>query len=156
MIFQDFDLKTKKLLLLFLSLLLCWWLFFAPGTASAAEIQNEQTRVVYLSELERLDNILNQLQQRNGKLKNELTDSKTALLKFQQELTAALQELKKLQLQLAELKALSVSQKTSVQMANESLEKFAAEEKQKRLKIKAQRNFWECFAAAAVIVAVIK
>ena len=156
MVFQNLNQQEKKWLLLFLSLLLCWWLFFAPGTASAAEIQNEQTRVVYLSELERLDNILNQLQQRNGKLKNELTDSKTALLKSQQELTAALQELKKLQLQLAELKALSVSQKTSLQMANESLVKFAAEEKQKRLKIKAQRNFWECFAAAAVIVAVTK
>lgn len=154
--FQTLDQTAKKWLLLFLSVLLCWWLFSASATASAAEIQNEQTRVVYLSELDRLDNILNQLQQRNGKLKNELTDSKTALLKSQQELTAALQELKKLQLQLAELKALSVSQKTSLQMANESLAKFAAEEKQKRLKIKAQRNGWAAAAACLVVALAVK
>ena len=152
--FQTLDQTAKKWLLLFLSVLLCWWLFSASATASAAEIQNEQTRVVYLSELDRLDNILNQLQQRNGKLKNELTDSKTALLKSQQELTAALQELKKLQL--AELKALSVSQKTSLQMANESLAKFAAEEKQKRLKIKAQRNGWAAAAACLVVALAVK
>ena len=36
MIFQNLSLTEKKLLLLFLSALLCWWLFFAPGTCSAS------------------------------------------------------------------------------------------------------------------------
>ena len=36
MIFQDFDQTTKKLLLLFLSCLLAWWLLGSPATCSAS------------------------------------------------------------------------------------------------------------------------
>ena len=156
MTFKTLDLQTKKLLLLFLSLLLCWWLFFAPGTASASGTPEEQTRVVTLAELDRLDSIFSQLQQRNGKLQNELTDSRTALLKSQDELKAAQQELSRLQLQIAELKALSVNQESSLQKANESLQKVAAEEKAKRLRIKAQRNTWATACVLACIGLAIK
>ena len=89
-------------------------------------------------------------------LLNELTDSRAELLKSQAELKAAQQELKKLQLQLAELKALSVNQESSLQKANESLQKFAAEEKAKRIRIKAQRNTWEAIAACAIIAFAVK
>ena len=156
MIFQSLDRPTKKLLLLFLSLLLCWWLFSASGTCSASGIPEEQTRVITVAELDRLDSIFSQLSQDNGKLLNELTDSRTALLKSQAELKAAQQELKRLQLQLAELKALSVNQESSLQKANELLAQYAAEAKRERLRIKAQRNTWEAIAACAVIALAVK
>ena len=156
MMFQNLSLREKKWLLLFLSLLLCWWLFLASGTASASEIPEEQTRVITVAELDKLDSIFSQLSQDNGKLLNELTDSRTALLKSQADLKAAQQELKRLQLQLAELKALSVNQESSLQKANELLALYAAEEKKTRLRIKAQRNFWECFAVATVLAIAAK
>ena len=156
MIFQDFGRTEKKLLLLVLSLLFCFWLFAGSATASASGTPDPQTVTVEVSELTRLDNIFSQLSQRNGKLQNELTDSRTELLKSQEALKKAQQELKQLQLQIATLKALSVNQENSLQKVNESFKQYAEEQKRTRLRIKAQRNFWECFAAAAVIVAVAK
>ena len=156
MIFQNLSLTEKKLLLLFLSALLCWWLFFAPGTCSASGTPDPQTVTVEVSELTRLDSIFSQLSQRNGKLQNELTDSRTELLKSQEALKKARQELMQLRLQMTVLKSLSENQENSLQKVNESFKQYAEEQKRTRLRIKAQRNFWECFAAAAVIVAVAK
>lgn len=156
MIFQNLSLTEKKLLLLFLSALLCWWLFFAPGTCSASGMPEPQTVTVEVSELTRLDSIFSQLSQRNGKLQNELTDSRTELLKSQEALKKARQELMQLRLQMTVLKSLSENQENSLQKVNESFKQYAEEQKRTRLRIKAQRNFWECFAAAAVIVAVAK
>ena len=156
MIFQDFDQRTKKLLLLLLSLLFCWWLFFAPGTASASGTPEKQTVTVEMAELDRLDSIFNQQQQLNGKLLNELTDSRTALLKSQAELKKAQQELRTLHLQMAELKALSVSQENSLQKVNESFRQYAAEQKKERLRIKAQRNGWIAATVLACIGLAIK
>ena len=156
MIFQDFGRTEKKLLLLVLSLLFCFWLFAGSATASASGTPDPQTVTMEMAELNRLDSIFSQLSQVNGKLQNELTDSKAALLKSQEALKKAQQELKQLQLQIATLKALSVNQENSLQKVNESFKQYAEEQKRTRLRIKAQRNFWECFAAAAVIVAVAK
>ena len=156
MMFQNLSLREKKWLLLFLSLLLCWWLFLASGTASASEIPEEQTRVITVAELDRLDSIFSQLSQDNGKLLNELTDSRTALLKSQADLKAAQQELKRLQLHLAELKALSVNQESSLQKANELLAQHAAEEKKTRLRVKSQRNMWATACVLACIGLAIK
>ena len=149
--FKSIDLETKKLLLLFLSLLFCWWVFSASATCSASEMPEPQTATVEIAELNRLDNIFNQLSQVNGKLQNELTDSKTALIKSQAELKRAQQELKQLQLQIATLKALSVNQENSLQKVNESFRQYAAEQKKTRLRVKAQRNGW----IAATILACI-
>ena len=82
MIFQDFGRTEKKLLLLVLSLLFCYWLFAGSATASASGTQDPQTVTMEVAELNRLDNIFSQLSQVNGKLQNELTDSKTALLRI--------------------------------------------------------------------------
>ncbi len=133
-----------------------WWLCLVPATSSASGTPDPQTVTAEVAELNRLDSIFSQLSQVNGKLQNELTDSKTALIKSQAELKRAQQELKQLQLQIATLKALSVNQENSLQKVNESFKQYAEEQKRTRLRIKAQRNFWECFAAAAVIVAVAK
>ena len=155
MIFQSLDLKTKKLLLLFLALLFSWWLFSASATCSASEIP-KQAMMVEIAELDRLDNIFSQLSQRNGKLQNELTDSKTELLKSQEALKKARQELTQLRLQITVLKSLSENQENLLQKANESFKEYAAEQKKTRLRVKAQRNFWECIAAAAVVALIVK
>jgi len=109
---------------------------------------------VEVAELNRLDNIFSQLSQVNGKLQNELTDSKTALIKSQAELKRAQQELK--QLQIATLKSLSVNQENLLQKANKSFEEYAIEAKRERLRIKAQRNTWEAVAACLIIALAVK
>ena len=154
MIFDFLDLRTKKLLLLLLSLLFCWWLFSASATCSASEMPEPQTATVEIAELNRLDSIFSQLSQVNGKLQNELTDSRAELLKSQEALKKARQELMQLQLQIATLKALSVNQENSLQKVNELLKQYADEEKKKRLKIKAQRNTYFTLMVAATIAAV--
>ena len=92
MIFQDFGRTEKKLLLLVLSLLFCFWLFAGSATASASGTPDPQTVTLEVAELNRLDSIFSQLSQVNGKLQNELTDSKTALIKSQAELKRAQQD----------------------------------------------------------------
>lgn len=156
MIFQDFGRTEKKLLLLVLSLLFCFWLFAGSATASASGTPDPQTVTMEMAELNRLDSIFSQLSQVNGKLQNELTDSRTELLKSQEALKKARQELMQLRLQMTVLKSLSENQENSLQKVNESFKEYAAEQKRTRLRVKAQRNFWGCFAAAAVIVAVAK
>ena len=154
MIFQNLSLTEKKLLLLFLSALLCWWLFFAPATCSASGTPDPQTVTVEVAELNRLDSIFSQLSQRNGKLQNELTDSNTELIKSKEALKRAQQELMQLRLQIAALKSLSVNQENLLQKANLYLEKCAAEEKRTRLRIKAQRNTYFTLMVAAAVAAV--
>ena len=152
MTFQDFDLKTKKLLLLLFSLLFCWWLFFAPGTASASGMPADQTQAVYqITELEltTLENNISTLKSINEKLQMELAAQKRELHVLREESSTLLN-------QLNSLRQRSEMQDDLLMKANKSLEKYATEAKRERLRIKAQRNFWECFAAAAVIVAVTK
>ena len=156
MIFQDFGRTEKKLLLLVLSLLFCFWLFAGSATASASEMPEPQTATVEIAELNRLDSIFSQLSQVNGKLQNELTDSRVELLKSQETLKKARQELMQLQLQIATLKALSVNQENSLQKVNESFKQYAEEQKRTRLRIKAQRNTWEAVAACLVVALVTK
>ena len=158
MIFQSLDLKTKKLLLLFLVLLFSWWLFSASATclASGTPEPEKQTVIVEIAELDRLDSIFSQQQQINGKLLNELTDSRAELLKSQAALKKAQQELRMLQLQMNELKSLSESQENLLQKANESFKQYAAEQKKTRLRVKAQRNTWEAIAACLVIALAVK
>ena len=154
--FMTLDLKTKKWLLAFLVCLFCWWLFSAQATCWASGTPEPQKVTVEISELNRLDNIFSQLSQRNGKLQNELTDSKTELLKSQEALKKAQQELTQLRLQITVLKSLSENQENLLQKANESFKEYASEQKKTRLRVKAQRNFWECIAAAAVVALIVK
>lgn len=156
MMFQDFDLKTKRLLLLFLLCLFAWWLLGGSVTASASGTPDPQTVTVEVAELNRLDSIFSQLSQRNGKLQNELTDSNTELIKSKEALKRAQQELMQLRLQIAALKSLSVNQENLLQKANKSFEEYAAEQKRTRLRIKAQRNTWEAVAACLVIALAVK
>jgi septal ring factor EnvC (AmiA/AmiB activator) len=142
MMFDFLDLRTKKLLLLFLSLLFCWWLFFAPGTCSASG-----TYQITEAELTQLEINLRKLEQLSSTQKTELT-------RLQEQLTKSERELALLKSQLATSSTQLTQAQNSLQTANELLDKFVQEEKKKRLKIKAQRNTYFCLMVAATIAAV--
>ena len=142
MMFQDFDLKTKKLLLLFLSCLLAWWLLGSPATCSASG-----TYQITEEELTQLESNLSRLSSINTKLQLES--------KKQLEQVALLQsQVAQLKSQLALLQEASQKQEDSLTNANKLLEEYAIAEKNKRLKIKAQRNTYFALLVAATAFAV--
>ena len=103
--FQSLDLQTKKWLLAFLSLLLCWWLFgascHAQGkipekqiTISADLWQNLKTELTELNqELQAYQTELTTLKKPSKELTQELNTAKALLVKLQGELTACKTEL---------------------------------------------------------------
>ena len=137
--FQSIDQGTKKLLLLFLSLLFLWWLLGPSGTASAsgtytiteAELKALETRLETLNQLS-----LTQ-QQESMRLKDTLTRSEQELRMLKSKLDTSTVQLQQAQ--------------ESLQNANKLLQEYATEEKRTRLRIKAQRNTW----IAATIIACI-
>ena len=145
MIFSFLDLRTKKLLLLLLSLLFCWWLLSASATCSASE----PTYTITETELTTLENNLAKLSAINSKLQLESKTQSTQAKEL-------LEQVRLLQNQLTALRQESERQQALLTAANKSLEEFAIAEKNKRLKIKAQRNFWECLAVAAVVGLIVK
>jgi len=153
MIFQDFDQRTKRLLLLFLSLLFCWWLFFAPGTCSASGTQipvpEEKTYTITETQLRGLEQRLTLLDQVLAQQNPELTT-------LQLQLTESRRELATLRNELSISKEQLTKAEDSLRNANLYLEKCAAEEKKTRLKIKAQRNTWAAVAACLVAALAVK
>ena len=146
MIFQNLSLTEKKLLLLFLSALLCWWLFFAPGTCSASGTPEPMYQITE-SELTTLENNLAQLSSINNRLQVDLREQSNEATRLRQELDALKRELE-------QLRSLSQTQESSLTNANKLLEEYAIAEKNKRLKIKAQRNTYFTLMVAATIAAV--
>ncbi|MDY6290569.1 MAG: hypothetical protein SPL86_03705 [Succiniclasticum sp.] len=152
MILQTLTLRQKKLLLAFSLCLLCWFAFLVPVTSAESVTPPEQTQTMYTiteQELTTLEINLAKLSAINSKLQME---SKTQ----NKQLTQLQEQLRLLQSQLTALRQESEKQQALLTAANKSLEEYATEAKRERLRIKAQRNFWECFAAAAAIVAVTK
>ena len=147
---------TKRLLLLFFSGLFLWLVLVASVTASASGTPQEQTAVVRISELNMLDNKLDQLSQINGRLLNESNTQKVELQKSQEALKRAQAELRLLRSQLAEARALSQNQISLLETANQSLQQYAKEEKARRLRIKAQRNMWIAGTIFACLGLVVK
>ena len=146
MIFQNLSLTEKKLLLLFLSALLCWWLFFAPGTCSASGTP-EPVYQITESELTTLENNLAQLSSINNRLQVDLREQSNEATRLRQELDALKRELE-------QLRSLSQTQESSLTNANKLLEEYAIEAKNERLKIKAQRNTYFTLLVAATAFAV--
>lgn len=142
MMFDFLDLRTKKLLLLLLSLLFCWWLFSAPATCSASG-----TYQITEEELTQLESNLSRLSSINSKLQMESKTQNTQVTQLQE-------QLKLLQSQLTALRLESEKQQALLTAANKSLEEYAIAEKNKRLKIKAQRNTYFVMMVAATAFAV--
>ena len=148
MTFLTLDQPTKKLLLLFLSCLLCWWLFSASGTCSASGTP-EPVYQITETELSQLETNLAQLRSINERLQVDLKVQS-------QEATQLRKELDELKKQLSDLKQLSVKQEDSLTNANKLLAEYATEAKRERLRIKAQRNAWATAAVLACIGIAIK
>ena len=142
MMFDFLDLRTKKLLLLLLSLLFCWWLFSAPATCSASG-----TYQITEEELTRLETNLSRLEQISRTQKTELT-------RLRQQLAQSQEQLQMLKAQLNTSAQQLTTAQTSLDNANKLLQEFAQEEKNKRLRIKAQRNGYFIGMVAALAIAV--
>ena len=142
MTFLTLDLTTKKWLLVFLSLLLCWWLFLAPGTCSASG-----TYQITEAELTQLETNLRKLEQLSSTQKTELT-------RLQEQLAQSQKQLQMLKAQLNTSAEQLTTAQNSLDNANKLLQEYAQEEKNKRLKIKAQRNTYFVLMVAATIAAV--
>ena len=136
--------------------LLCLLVLLPAATSSASE--TPETYQVTAAELRQLEGNLTRLQQINdsltqalGEQRNKAVDLQTALTEAQEQLTEARRRQTALQAELTSLKSLSKMQAESLEKANKSFETFAAEEKARRLRIKAQRNTW--VAAAGILAA---
>ena len=152
MLFEDFGVKEKKILLLLLSALLSFWLVFAPVTSAESAMPEKQTVVMYQitePELVQLETNLAQLKSINSRLQMDLKVQSD-------EATALKQEVTKLKRQLEKLLLLSQTQGESLTNANKLLEEYAIAAKKERLRIKAQRNTWEAVAACLVIALAVK
>ena len=142
MMFEDFSPKEKLIMLLLLSLLLCSWLGLFPATCSASG-----TYQITEEELTQLESNLSQLSSINTKLQLE---SKKQL----QQVAQLQSQVAQLKSQLAQLQEASQTQEDSLTNANKLLEEYAIAEKNKRLKIKAQRNTYFVMMVAATAFAV--
>lgn len=152
MLFEDFGVKEKKILLLLLSALLSFWLVFAPVTSAESAMPEKQTVAMYQitePELVQLETNLAQLKSINSRLQMDLKVQSD-------EATALKQEVTKLKRQLEKLLLLSQTQGESLTNANKLLEEYAIAAKKERLRIKAQRNTWEAVAACLVIALAVK
>ena len=152
MLFEDFGVKEKKILLLLLSALLSFWLVFAPVTSAESAMPEKQTVAMYQitePELVQLETNLAQLKSINSRLQMDLKVQSD-------EATALKQEVTKLKRQLEKLLLLSQTQGESLTSANKLLEEYAIAAKKERLRIKAQRNTWEAVAACLVIALAVK
>ena len=136
--------------------LLCLLVLLPAATSSASETpETYQITAAELTELQdnlsRLQLINDSLTQALGEQRNKAVDLQTALTEAQEQLTEARRRQTALQVELANLKDLSKMQAESLEKANKSFETFAAEEKARRVRIKAQRNTW--VAAAGILAA---
>jgi len=146
MIFTNLRLREKIWLLLFLFALFCWWVYSAPVTYAAGNVQ--RTYTVTEAELNQLDSNLTKLEQISvtqqaelGRLKTTLETSKQELGMLKNQLTISKEQLTQAQ--------------NSLDKANQLLKTYADEEKRTRLRIKAQRNFWIGVAITTLTIAVI-
>ena len=135
--------------------LLCLLVLLPAATSSASETPaTYQITAAELTELQdnlsRLQLINDSLRQTCGQQQNRLVDLATALNRAEQQLATAQRQQTALQLQIQTLQDRSTKQEQLLNEANESFRKYAAEEKARRVRIKAQRNTW---AAAAGILA---
>ena len=141
-IFEDFGRTEKKLLLLALSLLFCYWLVSGSTTAYAAEMYQ-----ITEAELSQLETNLSRLEQLSSTQKTELIRLREQLIKSEQELALLKSQLN------TSAEQLTTAQ-NSLDSANKLLQEFAQEEKNKRLRIKAQRNTYFVLMVAAAVAAV--
>lgn len=143
----------RKFLVGVLSLLLVFSCSL-PGLCSERIGQNAYT--ITEEELNQLDNNLNRLQTTNEESQQELKALRKELAKSKNELAEAKNALQEQTLELNRLKADSMKQENLLDNANRLLIQYEQEEKRTRLRIKAQRNAWECASLILAVAGIVK
>lgn len=138
-----------------LSLLLCALPCYA---AQSLDTNTAPVKMYTLTEQEltTLEKNSNELARINEELRRTCNGQEVQLTIFQKQLTQAQELSLKLKSQIDSLTAQSAEQQSLIKKTNESLQKFAKEEKRTRLRIKRQRNTWEAAAAVLACVAIKK
>ena len=136
----------------FFYLVLCLALLWQPAHSSAAPKQHIMTE----TELLQLESNLSKLKSINLTSQSELKALKNNLALSKIELSMAKQQLGQLQAELMSLKQTSEAQQASLKIANESLVKFAEEEKAKQNKLKQQRTLAYIVAGTLAIAYIRK
>lgn len=138
-----------------LSLLLCALPCYAAPSPDTSTVP---VKMYTLSEQElaTLEQNSNELARINEELRKTCNGQEVQLTTLQKQLTQAQELSLKLKSQIDSLTAQSAAQQNLIKKTNESLQKFAKEEKRTRLRIKRQRNTWEAAAALLACVAIKK
>lgn len=148
-----------KLKTVFAACCLSWLLCVLPCYAAPSlGTSTAPVKMYTLSEqeLETLERNSSELQKINEQLQATCNGQEVQLTTLQKQLTQAQELSLKLKNQIDRLTAQSVEQQSLIEKTNESLQKFAQEEKRTRLRIKRQRNAWEAAAALLACVAIGK
>lgn len=151
--------KIKRVLfitlLLVASLFLCW--------QSVGSCSESRTFEISETQLEMLQNHLNELERNNNELLSLLSASEMDLSEASQSLSASRKELETLREQLTALQSETKRLDESLRIANAELqnarESFRKSEKERDKiegRLRTQRNIWEALFAVAVGVAVAK
>lgn len=138
-----------------LSLLLCALPCYA-APLSATSTAPGKMYTLSEQELATLERNSNELAKINEELRKTCNGQEIQLTTLQKRLTQAQELSMKLKSQIDSLTAQSAEQQNLIEKTNESLQKFAQEEKRTRLRIKRQRNGWEAAAALLACVAIRK
>lgn len=123
-----------------------------PDTSTAPE----KMYALSEQELTKLEQNSSELARINEQLRTTCNGQEVQLTTLQEQLTQAQELSLRLKNQIDRLTAQSAEQQSLIKKTNESLQKFAKEEKRTRLRIKRQRNAWEAAAALLACVAIKK
>lgn len=124
----------------------------SPDTSTAPE----KMYTLSEQELETLEQNSSELAKINEQLQATCSGQEVQLTTLREQLTQAQELSLRLKSQIDKLTAQSAEQQSLIKKTNESLQKFAQEEKRARLRIKRQRNAWEAAAALLACVAIQK
>lgn len=139
----------KRLRIYLLPVLLLFgsfWLYLPPVCFAGASTSLDdglpvpRRMALTVEEYSRLQTNLAELAQLNRTSQQELAKLRKQLAASQEALVRAQRQSMELTEQLAALKSSSAEQESLLATANESLEKYAQEQKRTRLRIKSQRN----------------
>lgn len=140
--------KVRKLN--YLSLVLCFCLFWLPSMCFGSRLMTEEQYQKLLSISQRQEEISETLNNELNLSESQLTEQQKALEECRTELTKVQEELKKSKSQSEELKLSLKKAEDSQKKAEQSLKDYQKLMESKLATAKRQRNFWSLVAGCAV------
>ena len=140
--------KVRKLN--YLSLVLCFCLFWLPSMCFGSRLMTEEQYQKLLSISQRQEEISETLNNELNLSESQLTEQQKALEECRTELTKVQEELKKSKSQSEELKLSLKKAEDSQKKAEQSLKDYQKLMASKLATAKRQRNFWSLVAGCAV------